>query len=215
MNGDGERWIGKFSSQFSMFSPSLPSLFRLFNLLLPAPIAPALLLRSGDLYLHLSSPQQLLPFLFFLRHHSSTRFLVLSDIWCADYPSRRDRFSVTYCLLSCLLNVRIYLRVSAATALPSVVSLFPSAGWLEREIWDLFGLFFAGHPDLRRLLTDYGFEGFPLRKDFPLGGFLEVRYDDQSKRVVLEPLELSQEYRFFDFRTPWESEGAVPSLPPR
>jgi len=173
----------------------------------------SLRLEDGRLLVLLNSSQQLLPLLQFLRDHSQWRFSSLLDLWCTDYPSRSlGRFQVSYLLLSYLLNVRLQIRVSAHSFLPSVSSLYPSANWLEREVWDLFGLFFQGHADLRRILSDYGFEGFPLRKDFPLGGFLEVRYDDQCKKVVLEPVEFSQDYRYFDFRSPWESEAAVVSL---
>jgi len=148
----------------------------------------------------------LFPLLCFLKWHTPTRVQVLIDICGVDYPSRKRRFEVVYNLLSTWYNSRIRVQTSAdeVTRISSVVSLFPSAGWWEREIWDMFGLSFINHPDLRRILTDYGFEGHPLRKDFPLSGYVEVRYDDPEKRVVSEPIEMTQEFRYFDFASPWE-----------
>jgi NADH-quinone oxidoreductase subunit C len=141
-----------------------------------------------------------------LRDDPALQFEVLLDITGVDWPAREERFDVVYHLLSMRKNQR--LRVKLATAenepVPSVVSVFPTANWLERETYDMFGILFSGHPDLRRILTDYGFEGYPLRKDFPLTGFKEVRYDDEQKRVVYEPVRLTQEFRQFDFESPWE-----------
>jgi NADH-quinone oxidoreductase subunit C len=141
-----------------------------------------------------------------LRDDPALRFEVLLDITGVDWPAREQRFDVVYHLLSMRKNARI--RVKLLTAedepVPSVVSVFPTANWLERETYDMFGILFSGHPDLRRILTDYGFEGYPLRKDFPLTGFKEVRYDDEQKRVVYEPVRLTQEFRQFDFESPWE-----------
>ncbi len=148
-----------------------------------------------------------------LRDDSRCRFGCLIDICGADYPEREKRFDVVYHLLSPWLNQRIRVRVTtdAATPVPSITGLFPAANWFEREAYDLYGILFAGHPDLRRILTDYGFQGHPLRKDFPLTGFVEVRYDDELKRVVYEPVKLMQEYRSFDFLSPWEAmESAIP-----
>uniref|UniRef100_E1CBH2 NADH dehydrogenase [ubiquinone] iron-sulfur protein 3 n=1 Tax=Cycas taitungensis TaxID=54799 RepID=E1CBH2_CYCTA len=144
--------------------------------------------------------------LWFLKSHTYTRFQVLIDICGVDYPSRKRRFEVVYNLLSTRYNSRICVRTSVdeITRISSVVSLFPSAGWWEREVWDMFGVYFINHPDLRRILTDYGFEGHPLRKDFPLSGYVEVRYDDSEKRVVFEPIGMTQEFRYFDFASPWE-----------
>lgn len=129
----------------------------------------------------------------------------LLDIYCVDYPTRSRRFELSYLLLSYRYNVRITVRtiVTKNLSVSSVSSVFSSASWLEREIWDMFGVFFFDHNDLRRILTDYGFEGFPLRKDFPLTGFLELKYDDQKKKVVCEPLQLVQDYRYFDFLSSW------------
>jgi len=148
-----------------------------------------------------------------LRDDPLCRFGCLIDICGVDYPERDERFDVVYHLLSPWLNHRIRVRIKtdAATPVPSIVSLFPGADWFEREAYDLYGILFAGHPDLRRLLTDYGFEGHPLRKDFPLTGFVELRYDDELKRVVYEPVKLMQEYRSFDFLSPWEGmDRAIP-----
>lgn len=142
----------------------------------------------------------------FLRDNTSTKFLSFVDLCGADYPAREERFEVVYHLLSPQHNTRIRVKLSTTEddPVPSVVSIFPAADWCEREAYDLYGILFSGHPDLRRLLTDYGFEGHPLRKDFPLTGFVEVRYDDERKRVVYEPVELPQEFRSFDFLSPWE-----------
>jgi NADH-quinone oxidoreductase subunit C len=141
-----------------------------------------------------------------LRDDPALQLEVLLDITGVDWPQREDRFDVVYHLLSMRQNLR--LRVKLATnetdPVPSVVSVFPTANWLERETYDMYGILFSGHPDLRRILTDYGFEGYPLRKDFPLTGFKEVRYDDELKRVVYEPVRLTQEFRNFDFESPWE-----------
>jgi len=149
----------------------------------------------------------------FLREDSRCRFGSLIDICGVDYPEREQRFDVVYHLLSPWLNhrIRVRIRTDAATPVPSIIGLFPGADWFEREAYDLYGILFAGHPDLRRLLTDYGFQGHPLRKDFPLTGFVELRYDDTLKRVVYEPVKLMQDYRSFDFLSPWEGmDTAIP-----
>jgi NADH-quinone oxidoreductase subunit C len=150
--------------------------------------------------------QSIASVLTFLRDDPSCRFVCLLDVCGVDYPSRPQRFDVVYHLLSPTQNqrIRVTVRTDEATPVPSVVDVFPSANWFEREAYDLYGIFFSGHPDLRRILTDYGFEGYPLRKDFPLTGFVEVRWDDQEKRVVNEPVRLNQEFRNFDFLSPWE-----------
>ncbi|MFC7400373.1 NADH-quinone oxidoreductase subunit C [Chelatococcus sp. GCM10030263] len=142
----------------------------------------------------------------FLRDDPACRFVCLIDICGVDYPGRPERFDVVYHLLSPSHNRRIRVKVQAGetTRVPSAVAVFPAADWFEREAYDLYGIIFSGHPDLRRILTDYGFEGHPLRKDFPLTGFVEVRYDDGEKRVVYEPVRLTQEFRQFDFLSPWE-----------
>jgi len=142
----------------------------------------------------------------FLRDDARCGFVSFIDACGVDYPARVKRFDVVYHLLSPTQNLRI--RVKLATAeeetVPSITPVFPGADWFEREAWDMYGILFTGHPDLRRILTDYGFEGHPLRKDFPTTGFVEVRYDDSVKRVVYEPVELRQEFRSFDFLSPWE-----------
>ena len=139
-------------------------------------------------------------------------FQQLMDIAGVDYPDRAERFEVVYCLLSVTRNLRLIVKVSTdeATPVPTVTTLWPNAGWYEREVYDMFGVLFAGNPDLRRLLTDYGFEGHPLRKDFPLTGYVELRYDDEQKRVVYEPVKLTQEFRSFDFLSPWEGMTLLP-----
>ncbi|MBO6503715.1 MAG: NADH-quinone oxidoreductase subunit C [Kordiimonadaceae bacterium] len=143
----------------------------------------------------------------FLRDDQTCLFRQLVDVCGVDYPERAKRFDVVYHLLSIELNQRIRVKVETDedTAVPSAVEVFPSAGWFEREAWDMYGIFFAGHADLRRMLTDYGFKGHPLRKDFPLTGFVECRYSEEEKRIVYEPVELKQEFRDFDFMSPWES----------
>jgi NADH-quinone oxidoreductase subunit C len=149
----------------------------------------------------------------FLRADATCRFSTLVDITAVDYPEREARFDVVYQFLSMYQNQRI--RVKCALRedemIPSIVSVHPSANWFEREVFDMFGIVFSGHPDLRRLLTDYGFRGHPLRKDFPTTGYTEVRYSETEKRVVYEPVKLTQEYRLFDFMSPWE--GAEYILP--
>ncbi|WP_193178464.1 NADH-quinone oxidoreductase subunit C [Oricola nitratireducens] len=146
-----------------------------------------------------------------LRDNVQLKFVSIIDITAADYPGRDRRFDVVYHLLSPTLNQRIRIKVETDedTAIPSAVGVFPGANWYERETYDMYGILFSGHPDLRRLLTDYGFEGHPLRKDFPLTGFVEVRYDDEQKRVVYEPVKLRQEFRDFDFLSPWEGTDYV------
>lgn len=149
----------------------------------------------------------------FLRDNSSCQFTCLVSICGADYPDREQRFDVVYNLLSVKQNLRVRVKVQTDedTPVPSVTGVFSTANWYERETWDLYGVFFSDHPDLRRILTDYGFEGHPLRKDFPLTGYVEVRYDDEQKRVVYEPVRLTQDFRSFDFLSPWE--GMTQILP--
>ena len=147
----------------------------------------------------------------FLRDDRKTQFLNLTDICGVDYPARAQRFDVVYHLLSPRLNLRIRIKVATAEdqPVPSATSVYLGADWFEREAWDMYGIMFTDHPDLRRILTDYGFEGHPLRKDFPTTGFVEVRYDDAAKRVVYEPVLLKQEFRNFDFLSPWEGTDYV------
>lgn len=146
-----------------------------------------------------------------LKDDGETQFVSMIDICGADYPSRPQRFEVVYHLLSPVKNLRIRVKLSADEdkMVPSVTGVFAGADWFEREAYDLYGILFSGHPELRRILTDYGFEGHPLRKDFPLTGFVEVRYDDEAKRVIYEKVELKQEFRNFDFLSPWEGTDYV------
>ena len=147
----------------------------------------------------------------YLRDDINCQFKQLVDICGADYPEREKRFDVVYNLLSLTHNRRVRVKVPVNNeSVPSAVPVFSTAGWFEREVWDMYGIFFEGNPDLRRILTDYGFEGHPLRKDFPLTGFVEIRYDEEQKRVVYEPVKLAQDFRNFDFLSPWEGPGALP-----
>lgn len=147
-----------------------------------------------------------------LRDDATTLFSILVDLCGVDYPDREQRFDVVYHLLSMRHNqrLRVKVRTDEATPVPSVTGVYATAGWFEREAWDMYGIMFSDHPDLRRLLTDYGFDGHPLRKDFPLTGYVEVRYDEEEKRVVYEPVKLRQDFRSFDFLSPWEGEGTLP-----
>jgi NADH-quinone oxidoreductase subunit C len=147
----------------------------------------------------------------FLHDDPQCRFVSIVDVCGVDYPGRAERFDVVYHLLSPTRNLRIRLKVTTDDShpVPSITSIFPGADWYEREAYDLYGILFSGHPDLRRILTDYGFDGHPLRKDFPLTGFVEVRYDEERKRVVYEPVKLAQEFRNFDYLSPWEGTDYV------
>ncbi len=166
----------------------------------------------GELTMHIA-PSNLVGFVDFIKTDPAARFSSLVDITAVDYPQRAKRFEVVYHFLSMYQNQRIRLKVDVREEdmVPSIISVHPSANWFEREVFDMFGILFSGHPDLRRLLTDYGFRGHPLRKDFPTTGYTEVRYDEVQKRVVYEPVSLVQEYRQFDFMSPWE--GAEYILP--
>ena len=159
------------------------------------------------------APAALVGFVEFLKTDQTCRFSTLIDITAVDHPAREKRFDVVYHLLSMYQNhrVRLKLAVREEDMVPSIAEVHPSANWFEREVFDMFGILFSGHPDLRRILTDYGFRGYPLRKDFPTTGYTEVRYDEVQKRVVYEPVSLVQEYRQFDFMSPWE--GAEYILP--
>jgi NADH-quinone oxidoreductase subunit C len=155
--------------------------------------------------------ERILSVLTSLRDDALCQFEQLVDICGVDYPEREQRFEVVYHLLSPRRNQRIRIKchTDETTAVPSVVEIFPGANWYEREAYDMYGILFSGHPDLRRILTDYGFQGYPLRKDFPLTGYVEVRYDDDQKRVVYEPVKLTQEFRSFDFESPWEGTNYI------
>lgn len=167
-------------------------------------------IRFGELTI-MAPRDKILQVLKGLRDGSGARFEVLIDICGVDWPGRAERFDVVYHLLSPHANQRVRVKVTTdeTSPVPSAVSLFPAANWYEREAYDMYGIVFSGHPDLRRLLTDYGFQGYPLRKDFPLSGYVEVRYDDAQKRVVYEPVKLAQEFRSFDFESPWEGANYV------
>ncbi len=162
-------------------------------------------LRLGELTVAVAR-DRIVPALAFLRDDPRCRFEILVDVCGVDYPERPERFEVVYHLLSIAHNrrLRVKLATDEATPVPSAAGVYSSAGWFEREAWDLYGVLFSDHPDLRRILTDYGFEGHPLRKDFPLTGFVEVRYDDEQKRVVYDKVKLTQDFRSFDFMSPWE-----------
>lgn len=157
------------------------------------------------------APANIKAFVEFLKSDATCKFSTLVDITAVDYPERAKRFDVIYHFLSMYQNHRIRLRVSIREedVVPSIVDVHPSANWFEREVFDMFGIIYSGHPDLRRILTDYGFRGHPLRKDFPTTGYTEVRYDEELKRVVYEPVKLVQEYRQFDFMSPWEGANYI------
>ncbi|KAG5888256.1 hypothetical protein JTB14_009056 [Gonioctena quinquepunctata] len=163
-------------------------------------------LTVGDELELLVVPEGVIPVLQFLKDHHNAQFSNLVDIAGMDVPSRENRFEIIYNILSVRYNSRIRVKTytNELTPIESCNEVYKAANWYEREIWDMFGVFFSNHPDLRRILTDYGFEGHPFRKDFPLSGYVEVRYDDEKKRVVVEPLELAQEFRKFELSAPWE-----------
>jgi NADH-quinone oxidoreductase subunit C len=167
-------------------------------------------MKYGELTLT-ATVDNVIPLLTFVRDDPKCGFINLIDICGVDWPQRERRFDVVYHLLSPKQNLRIRIKVATDedTPVPSACPVYPGADWFERETWDMYGVLFTGHPDLRRILTDYGFEGHPLRKDFPTTGFVEVRYDDAAKRVVYEPVELKQEFRNFDFLSPWEGTDYV------
>lgn len=162
-------------------------------------------IEHGELTIHVPAAE-IANVLRFMRDDQSLQFVCIIDICGVDWPERPQRFDVVYHLLSPRHNARIRVKAATdeATPVPSATAIYPGADWFEREAYDLYGILFTGHPDLRRILTDYGFQGHPLRRDFPLTGFVEVRYDDEQKRVVYEPVNLQQEYRSFDFLSPWE-----------
>jgi NADH-quinone oxidoreductase subunit C len=164
----------------------------------------------GELTL-LARADRLVPLITFLRDDGTANFKLLVDICGVDWPARTPRFDVVYHLLSLSQNQRCRVKVQTDedTPVPSITGVYSAAGWFEREAWDMYGILFSGHPDLRRILTDYGFEGHPLRKDFPLTGHVELRYDEAQKRVVYEPVTLPQEFRRFDFLSPWEGARAI------
>ncbi|MCF6302713.1 MAG: NADH-quinone oxidoreductase subunit C [Devosiaceae bacterium] len=164
----------------------------------------------GDLTLTVTR-ENLIPLIRFLHDDSRLRFISFVDMCGVDYPARPERFEVVYHLLSPMRNLRVRIKTATdeTTPVPSLCEIFPGANWFEREAYDFFGILFSGHPDLRRLLTDYGFDGYPLRKDFPTSGYVELRYDEERKRVVYEPVKLAQEFRNFDYLSPWEGTDYV------
>ncbi|MBL9011528.1 MAG: NADH-quinone oxidoreductase subunit C [Alphaproteobacteria bacterium] len=178
---------------------------------LPAAVAQ---IAHGELTLAVA-PDEIVSTLRTLRDDPRFQFTTLLDVCGVDYPERPQRFDVVYHLLSMRMNrrIRVKLQIAEQAMVPSVTGLFPTANWFEREAFDMYGILFSGHPDLRRILTDYGFSGHPLRKDFPLTGFVEVRYDDEEKRVVYSPVKLQQEFRSFDYLSPWEGARAAAVLP--
>ena len=159
----------------------------------------------GQLFINIDS-DNLISSILFLKTNENCRFKQLIDITAVDYPEKEKRFKVVYLLLSHENNLRILINmnIDEKTLVPSITKIFPSANWMEREVFDMYGISFKDHPDLRRILTDYGFEGYPLRKDFPLTGHTEVRYSEEKKKVIYEPVKLDQQYRDFDFESPWE-----------
>lgn len=165
---------------------------------------------AGELILH-TDYEHIETLLWFLRDNENCCFEQLSDICGVDYPEREQRFEVVYNLLSMKYNarLRVKLKTDDKTPVPSVVAVYDAANWYEREVWDMYGVLFAQHPDLRRILTDYGFDGHPQRRDFPLTGYVELRYDEEQKRVVYEPVKLNQAYRNFDYLSPWEGTDYV------
>ena len=195
--------------RLTMISKEINNTFNFINFLIkviPQYISKNIDFKLSDDSISITTDKKnLILLLNFVKNNYLLQFKTLISITAVDYPERSNRFEINYFLLSYKLNKRIIIKIHTndVTPIPSITDLFSSANWYEREVWDLFGVFFSGHPDLRRILTDYGFEGFPFRKDFPQTGFVEVRYDDQKKYVLYEPLEMAQEFRSFDFISPW------------
>ena len=170
-------------------------------------------IKHNHLYLNIEV-EDLNEVLLFLKNNSSTKFRQLIDITAVDYPEEKNRFNLIYLLLSHEFNNRIILNysINENEIIPSITEIFPSANWMEREVFDMYGIKFKNHPDLRRILTDYNFDGFPLRKDFPLTGHNEVRYSEEEKKVIYEPVKLEQNYRNFDFKSPWEGTNYIKEI---
>lgn len=158
-----------------------------------------------------TSHKHLYQVIYFLKNHTNSLYKTVADTTAIDYPEYQERFEVAYNLLSTSYNSRIRVKtiIDEITPIPSMTSIYQGLNWMERETWDMFGIYFYNHPDLRRILTDYGFDGFPLLKNYPLSGYLEVRYDDEQKRVINEPIEMSQEFRNFDLISPWVSRSNI------
>lgn len=187
-------------------TPQLKSLYLIKYLIQVVPKFLVSVIVDNDRLTIQIKPNFILEILDFLKYNFNGQFKILFDLWADDFPEFSRRFRLSYGLLNIYTSQRVFLNISNSELEPvlSVEPVFKSANWLEREVWDMFGIYFLNHPDLRRILTDYGFEGYPLRKDFPLSGYTQVRYDEELKRVILEPLELTQEYRYFNFISPWE-----------
>lgn len=179
------------------------SYIQLLNLILKNKIK--ILKKISNYYLLSIESKNLINIISFLKDSEISLFKMLMDIIVIDYPNKKNRFSINYSLLSIKYNTRLFLNfeINELTHVLSIIDIYKASCWLERECWDMFGVFFENHPDLRRILSDYGFNGYPLRKDFPLTGYLEMRYDDGQKRVIFETIEMSQEYRIFNFRSVW------------
>ena len=162
-------------------------------------------IKHGQIYLLIDS-DDIIDVILFLKTNANTKFRQLIDITAVDFPEKEQRFKIVYLLLSHEFNTRVLIEfdISEGEKVPSLTKIFPSANWMEREVFDMYGIDFKDHPDLRRILTDYGFEGYPLRKDFPITGHNEVRYSEESKKVIYEPVKLEQNYRNFDYESPWE-----------
>jgi len=188
------------------FSNKNPQSLENFVLSVPKWIDSCEFHRTGEVSVTVPS-HSIFEFFSFVQNHTNLRMQMLVDLTAVDFPKRSKRFEVVYHLMSLDFNCRLRVKthVDETSCLPSICSLYKSSGWFEREVWDLFGIYFLNHPDLRRIMTDYGFEGHPFRKDFPLSGYLEARYDEGEKRVLLESIELAQEFRFFEFSNPWET----------
>ena len=167
-------------------------------------------MERGELTLHVHT-SAIVRVLIYLRDQPNCQFKMMVDLCGVDYPEREERFEVVYHLLSLKHNQRVRVKVTTdeGTPVPSVTGVFGAANWYEREVWDMYGVYFAEHPDLRRLLTDYGFEGHPMRKDFPQTGYVEVQYDEEQKRVVYQPVKMRQDWRSFDFLSPWEGNSGL------
>ena len=195
-------------TKLSFFKQTFPLYFELIKYLLSSLSKSITQIKINNYELILyTTKTQLLTLLLFLQKHTFCKFLILTDILVTDYPGNSHRFLVQYQLLSVAFNfrLRVALWTDELSSIPSICSLFPGANWYEREAWDMFGIFFENHPDLRRILTDYGFKGHPLRKDFPLTGYHEVFYDDTKKGLVYVPVSLAQDFRNFSYKNPWIS----------
>lgn len=193
---------------------ALATLSEHITALLPQDVTSAVI--AKDELILIARRASLIKVLTTLRDDANCQFTQLVELTAVDYPEREERFEVVYCLLSMKQNLRVRVKITTDedTPVATATTVFSTAGWFEREVWDMFGVFFNDHPDLRRLLTDYGFEGHPLRKDFPLTGYVELRYDEDAKRVVYEPVKLAQDFRSFDFLSPWEGNGPAGGVLP-